>query len=133
MRRASFCCEREGCRRRTTPAPVRFLGPRVFLGAVVVLATALAHGLSGARLARLRERFGVSARTLRRWQRWWRETFASSPWWRVLRGRLLPPVREAALPAALLERCAGAEPAARLTELLRLLAPWSSASAGAAL
>ena len=31
-RRLSFCCARDGCRRRTTPPSVRFLGRRVYLG-----------------------------------------------------------------------------------------------------
>ncbi len=47
--RLSFCCAREGCRRRHTPASVRFLCRRVFLGAVVVLVTALSSGLTGKR------------------------------------------------------------------------------------
>ena len=34
--RFSFCCAGEGCRRRATPPSVRFLGRRVYLGAVVV-------------------------------------------------------------------------------------------------
>jgi len=36
--RESFCCSREGCRRRLTPPSLRFLGRRVYLGAVVVVA-----------------------------------------------------------------------------------------------
>ena len=31
--RLSFCCERDGCRKRVTPPSVRFLGPKVYLGA----------------------------------------------------------------------------------------------------
>jgi hypothetical protein len=43
-RRHSFCCAVDGCRTRHTPPSVRFLGRKVYLGAVVVLATALRHG-----------------------------------------------------------------------------------------
>jgi hypothetical protein len=43
-RRYSFCCAEDDCRKRTTPGSVRFLGPKVYLGAVVVLVTALRHG-----------------------------------------------------------------------------------------
>ena len=39
--RLSFCCAVDGCRRRTTPPSVRYLGRRVYLGAVVVLVTAM--------------------------------------------------------------------------------------------
>lgn len=96
--RLSFCCDREGCRRRTTPPSVRFLGRRVFLGAVMVLITALASGLTGRRVAVLRERFGVSVRTLRRWRAWWQEAFVASALWRLLRARLATPIALARLP-----------------------------------
>ena len=36
-KRLSWCCAREGCRKRKTPPSVRFLGRRVYLGAVVLL------------------------------------------------------------------------------------------------
>ena len=39
--RLSFCCDRDGCRKRVTPPSVRFLGRKVFLGAVVVLVALL--------------------------------------------------------------------------------------------
>jgi hypothetical protein len=40
-RRFSLCCGREGCRRRATPPSVRFLGRRVYVGAVVIVASVL--------------------------------------------------------------------------------------------
>jgi hypothetical protein len=122
-RRLSFCCAREGCRRRNTPPSVRFMGRRVFVAAVVVLATALSSGLTARRIATLRERFGVSARTLRRWQRWWRETFVAMSLWKSLRGRLMPASAPLSLPAVLLEHCSGETEEQRLVESLRLLAP----------
>lgn len=79
-RRHSFCCAVDGCRKRVTPLSVRFLGRRVFTGAVVVLVSALRHGLTPPRVRRLREALGVSRRTLERWCVWWCETFAASPW-----------------------------------------------------
>jgi len=131
-RRHSFCCAVDGCRKRWTPASVRFLGRKVYLGAVVVLATALRHGLTPTRAASLREWLGVDARTLGRWRQWWRDIFAESPWWTAMRGRFVPPVPPAALPGALLERFAGDrwEP---LVALLRFLAPTTTGSAGAGL
>lgn len=123
-RRLSFCCGAEGCRQRRTPPSVRFLGRRVYLGAVVVLVTALCHGLTRKRAARLRELLGpgASIRTLDRWRRWWRDAFPASPFWASLRARLATPVDAASLPSSLLERFVdGAEPA--LAYLLRLLAP----------
>ena len=105
-----------------TPASVRFLGRRVFVGAVVVLASALRHGLTPGRVRRLREALGVSRRTLERWRRWWRETFAESPWWRGMRGRFSPPVPVGALPRELLVRLGGIA-MTPLVRLLELLAP----------
>ena len=52
--RLSFCCARDGCRRRLTPPSVRYLGRRVYLGVVVVLVSAMTHGLSVRRVAALR-------------------------------------------------------------------------------
>ncbi len=70
--RHSFCCAQLGCRKRKTPLSVRFLGRRVYLGVVVLLATACEGGLTRRRVAMLRERLGVWERTLRRWRVWWR-------------------------------------------------------------
>ena len=40
--RLSFCCSQDGCRRRSTPASVRFLGRKVYLGLIFpLLATRL--------------------------------------------------------------------------------------------
>jgi len=127
-RRLSFCCDRDGCRRRATPPSVRFLGRRVFLGALVVLVTALSAGLNGRRVAVLHERFGVSVRTLRRWRAWWQKEFVASALWPLLRARLATSIALARLPAALLERCAGEDRAQQLIHLLRLIAPLSTRS-----
>ena len=40
-RRESFCCAEEGRRLRATPPSLRFLGRKVYFGAVVLLATAM--------------------------------------------------------------------------------------------
>jgi hypothetical protein len=130
-RRHSFCCAVDDCRKRRTPPSVRFLGRKVYLGAVVVLATALRHGPTPTRAARLRELVGVDARTLARWRQWWRETFAESRWWQAMRGHFASPVPTAALPDSLLRRFAGDswEP---LVALLRFVAPTTTVSNGAA-
>jgi hypothetical protein len=39
--RLSFCCDRDGCRKRMTPPSVRFLGRKVYLGAIVILISAM--------------------------------------------------------------------------------------------
>lgn len=123
-RRLSFCCGREGCRRRHTPASLRFLGRRVYVGVVLVLVMAMEQGLADFRTNRLARELGVSRRTLERWRRWWREVFPATPVWRAARGRVWPPVRDTELPAGLLERIAGS-PQDRVLGVLRLLLPLS--------
>src|SRR5262245_42350693 len=96
--RASFCCAVDGCRKRATPPSVRFLGRRVYLSGVVVLASAMQHGVNAVRASRLKALFGVSRQTLVRWRSWWLESFPGSRFWQSLRGRVMPAVDEHALP-----------------------------------
>ena len=96
--RFSFCCAREGCRRRKTPPSVRFLGRRVYLGMTILLALAWDGPLSVRRVDRLRDRLGADERSLRRWRIWWRETFAQGPFWKQARAAFVPPVEAARLP-----------------------------------
>ena len=101
--RHSLCCGREGCRKRALPPSLRFLGRRVYLEAVVLLASVRAMALKTLRQAR--EATGVPARTLRRWHGWWTDAFPSSAVWTQLRARFVPPPpAESELPRSLLER-----------------------------
>ena len=127
-RRLSLCCARRDCRRRATPPSVRFLGPKVYLGAVVVLISALRCGPTPARMRALEELIGVSRRTIVRWRRWWTETLVDMPFWRAARGTVMPPVAPTQLPASLLERFAG-NARERLLGLLRFIAPITTHSA----
>jgi hypothetical protein len=125
--RFSFCCAK--CRRRLTPPSVRFLGRKVYLGAVVVLVSAMLHGVSPPRADRLHELFGVSRRTLGRWRGWWQEAFARSPFWKAARGLLRSAVDSAKLPLALL--CCFGEPdqSETVVATLRFLSPITTGSA----
>ena len=131
--RLSLCCAEDGCRKRTTPPSVRFLGRRVYLGAVVVLASALREGITGKRAAHLRELLGVSVRTLRRWREWWQGAFVASSFWTGIRGRFLPPVEVSTLPASLLERFSGDDDRSRLIQTLAFVSPLTTTSAGSAM
>lgn len=88
-RRLSFCCDRDGCRKRTTPPSVRFLGRRVFLGAVVVLVAAMRQGSSPRRVRELSKLFDVDRRTIARWCTFWREHFPQTAFWKGKRGRFI--------------------------------------------
>jgi hypothetical protein len=126
--RRSFCCARRDCRKRATPVSLRFLGRKVYLGAVVVLITALRCGPTPARMRTLQDLVGVSRRTVVRWRRWWCEDLMDTPFWRAASGSLMPPVRRSELPASLLERFSG-DLQERLLALLRFIAPITSETA----
>jgi hypothetical protein len=99
--RLSFCCDRDDCRKRVTPPSVRFLGPKIYLGAVIILISAMRQGPSPRRVRELSERFGVDRRTIARWQVFWRELFPPTPFWKLARARLEPLVNIASLPYAI--------------------------------
>ena len=126
-RRLSFCCSREGCRRRLTPPSVRFISRHVYLSMVVVLAGLLIGGPTPWRVSHLAATLGVSRRTVVRWRSWWQE-LAQAPIWRRLRGRLPALSPGEPLPAAVLTRSTGAV-SERAVGLLRLLAPLSASTA----
>lgn len=122
--RLSFCCEREGCRKRKTPPSARFLGRRVYLGAVVVLVAAMRQGPSPRRVRELSELFGADSRTITRWRKFWCEHFPQTPFWKVARCRLLPGLASGDLPRALLEAFLhGKDSPQGWERLLRFLSP----------
>jgi len=122
--RFSFCCAQDGCRRRTTPASLRYLGRKVYLGVVVVLVTAMERG--GGSVGELCARMGVSRRTVVRWRRWWQTAFATSAFWRVARGLLAGAVTIEELPASLLARLVAPDEGERLVRLLDFIKPMST-------
>ena len=123
-KRFSFCCAKEGCRKRVTPASLRFLGRKVYLGLIVVLVAVLRQGASRTRVRRLRELVGVSRRTVERWCRWWRSEFPETRFWRLERGRFAEPVAHEELPSSLLERFEG-DDERKLVGMLKFLRPLS--------
>lgn len=121
-RRFSFCCAVDGCRGRETPASLRFLGRRVYVGTIVVLIAILRHGVTDARMERISEVVSVDRRTAERWRSWWRRVFTATPFWRSARARFMPPVDHDSLPGSLIERFVG-DGAEQLVALLRFLGP----------
>jgi hypothetical protein len=126
--RLSFCCADRQCRKRRTPASLRFLGGKVYLAAVVVLVSAMRCGASPARMRRLYELVGVSRRTVARWRVWWSEALPDTRLWQATAGKLLPPVPRTELPRSLLERFAG-DARSQLLGLLRWLSPLTAGTA----
>jgi hypothetical protein len=120
-KRQSFCCSREGCRKRATPPSVRFLGRRVYAEVVVVIASV--HGQVVEQASALRRATGVAARTIRRWLSWWRSAFLASALWSEACARLVPAPDTRQLPASLLVRFSAAT---ALLDLARFLGPMTT-------
>jgi len=126
-RRRSFCCRREGCRHRATPPSVRFLGRKVYVAVLVVIASVLGRERRIVGRGSGRHVEGVPVRTVRRWLNWWQIAFVLGPFWIEANGLFARPVDETALPTSLLARFA--VPATNaVTALLRLIAPITTTS-----
>lgn len=123
VRRESLCCAEDGCRRRTTPPSLRFLGRKVYLGVIVALMTAMRHGVTASRAAALRRAVGVSRKTLLRWRAWWTTRFNATVFWASARAELMPSVPERDLPASLLIRFEGAGTSTGLVRFLDFIKP----------
>jgi hypothetical protein len=124
-RRFSLCCGREGCRHRATPPSVRFLGRRVYVGAVVIVASAVA--LTAIAVSAAVRATGVPARTTRRWRRWWTGPFTTSRPFVEMSARLVPAPDRQWLPLSLLDRLA-VDRATSVDKLLTWLAPLTTTS-----
>jgi hypothetical protein len=126
--RFSLCCAQEGCRRRHTPPSVRFMGRRVYAGLVVVLVSAMLHGLKPERVKLLREVLGIDRRTLERWRQWWLGRFVESSFWQEARARFMPPLCLKTMPLSLCESFE-VERRDRLLDLLKFLTPITTPAA----
>jgi hypothetical protein len=122
--RFSLCCGREGCRKRATPPSVRFLGRRVYLGAVVIVASVVAHALGAARA--IRAATGIPPRTTRRWLDWGRVPFLHTEVFVAIRARLVG-IDIGELPRSIVDRLPGSM-ADQVRSMLHLLAPITTGS-----
>lgn len=122
--RLSFCCDRDGCRKRVTPPSVRFLGRKVYLGAIVVLIAAMRQGPTPRRVRELSRLIGADRATISRWQGFWHEHFPQMPFWKVARARLVPVFDVAVLPRSLLQAFVRPDdPCQGWGNLLRFISP----------
>ena len=123
--RLSFCCAGEGCRKRHTPPSLRFLGRRVYWGAVFVLVGVMRHGATATKLRELQELIGISGRTLGRWRTWWQTLFARSSFWKAARASVGAPIPASGLPHELFQ-CFRGDVQEKLLAFLRFLSPIST-------
>ncbi len=90
--RFSFCCSSDECRRRVTPASVRFLGPKQYLGVLVVLLCAKRHLNHKPISEALRARTSPYEKTVCRWMAWWQDVVPGTRFWAQAKGRIMPPL-----------------------------------------
>ncbi len=122
--RLSFCCDRDGCRKRATPPSVRFLGQKVYLAAIVILISAMRQGPNSRRVSELSRRFGADETTIARWQTFWREHFPQTPFWKVARAGFITLGEIVDLPYLLVDAFLGRHPPSEgWMLLLRFLSP----------
>jgi len=119
VNRFSLCCGREGCRKRATPPSLRFLGRRVYLGAVVIVASVIAQMLTTAEA--IQKATGVPARSIRRWQGWWQGLFLDTDVFMAIRARMIGVAVEE-LPKSIVVQLVGTEEE-RVRSLLKWLRP----------
>ena len=123
-KRFSFCCHREGCRRRHTPPSVRFWGRMVYAAAVVVLVMSGSCAAPSTPSAAV-----VPPQTRRRWRTQLPARIARSTFWQQARADVIPPVCESALPHSLMARFSGSV-AEALVLTLRFFSPLTTRCAG---
>jgi hypothetical protein len=85
--RFSFCCSRDGCRKRTPPQSIRFLGRIVYWSVHMVLISAMVNGRT-VDLEKIRSEFNVDIKTIKRWRMWWGNFFPTTKFWKKLNGEL---------------------------------------------
>jgi hypothetical protein len=104
---------------------VRFLGPKVYFNAVIILLTAMRQGPTPRGARKLFKLFGADRRTIARWQVFWLEQFPRTAFWKIARARLAPAVTIMLLPRSLLDAFFHKASAQRhgWERLLRFLSP----------
>jgi hypothetical protein len=98
------------------------LGRKVYAGVVVVLVSAMMHGVKAKRVERLRQELGIDERTLKRWREWWLKEFVESGFWKVAKARFMPGLDEEVMPLSLKEKF-GARRRSGMVDLLVFLSP----------
>jgi hypothetical protein len=101
--RFSFCCRREGCRKRSTPGSVRFFQRRLWISVVFLVASILQGSAAPEVSKEWARKLDIAPRQLRRWRRWWVQEFLVSRCWRGISGFLPSAIDTSALPLSLIE------------------------------
>lgn len=80
--RFSLCCN--DCRKRITPASVRFFSRRWYPAPLLILISTLMLSINEYRLTQIKRHFGITVTesTWNRWRRWWRDVFTATLFWK---------------------------------------------------
>jgi hypothetical protein len=89
-KRFSFCCRKDGCRKRVTPPSVRYLDRKIYLKILTVLVVTMKDGASNKNIKQLKSTLKIDWHTLKRWRDWWTSVFPKTNHGIVVRGRLPP-------------------------------------------
>lgn len=81
--RLSYCCRRDGCRKRVTPPSLRFLGRKVYWSGVVILSETTQWSAFGLEVCR---------QTLARWRGFWTGVLSESAFAKSVKVGLSPGV-----------------------------------------
>ena len=84
--RFSYCCGREGCRKRFTPPSMRFLSRKVYSSVVIILIFLLKPETDESRIETINTLLGttLSVETLRRWRQFWTKDVPQTHTWKRL-------------------------------------------------
>ena len=119
--RFSFCCRKDGCRRRATAPSLRFLPGKSYLTVIISLMSIMTHGATKDRLRKLEEELKISPQTIMKWRKWWREDFFKSDYWKVQKGYHSLMIKGEDFLSSLLENFIGKDSFAGLTSFLGFL------------
>ena len=103
MVRYSLCCGRTGCRKRTLPPSVLFMGRRVYWANVILIVVTLRQNKPQEySKAALMRKFGMCRKTINQWIKWFHDIFPHTTQWQRIRGFVSSVVSDAHLPSSVL-------------------------------
>ena len=99
--RFSFCCSRDGCRKRFTPPSMRFLSRKVYTSVVILVIFMLKPETDESRIEAINRLLGstLSVESLRRWRHFWTQDVPQTHTWKRL---ALSQIQAQSLPMSLL-------------------------------
>lgn len=98
----SLCCR--DCRKRAKPISLRFLGPKVYIFLVVIKAMVEFNHQKSCNYQVLKDRYGVTHRTVNRWQNFWKKCVPVGDFFKRIAGILPLPIDTSGMPNYILKQ-----------------------------